>query len=546
MNYSRWTCGWGAVCLAGVGLVVFGGWFSACSGGAASRTANVLRVGNGAEVQDLDPHMVSGVAEHRVLSSLFEGLTELDPSTMQVIPGVAESWRVSEDLKTYTFVLRENARWSNGDPVTAQDFLYSWQRMLSPGLATEYAYMLHCLKNAKAFNEGGLKEFAQVGVRALDAHTLEVELEHPTPYFLSMQTHQAWYPVHRATIEQYGKMNQRDTGWTRTGRHVGNGAFQLLEWSPNEVLRVVRNPYYWNAGQVKLDGIDFYPIDNQQTEERSFRARMLDLTSTIPLHKAEVYKREHPDMVHIHPYLGVYYYRINVTRAPFTDKRVRQALSMTINREELTRNVTKGDELPAYCLTPPDTAGYTCETHVPYDVPRAKALLAEAGYPDGQGLPPVEILYNTAESHKTIAEAIQRMWKEALNVEARLLNQDWKVYLASMNSLDYAVARSAWIADVLDPVNILECMLATSGNNRTGWANAEYDRLIEAAYAASDSPVRYAALQQAEKILLDEMPVIPIYFYTWKYLQSPRVKGLTPNLLGYIRWTDISLEVKGN
>lgn len=516
-----------------------------CASG-GNDSANVLRVGNGAEVQDLDPHMVSGVSEYRVLSALFEGLTDLDPKTLEPVPAVAESWTVSEDGLTYTFTLRHDARWSNGDPVTSQDFAYSWQRMLSPGLAAEYAYLLHCLKNGKAFNEGRITDFAEVGVKVLGEYGLEARLEHPTPYFLSMQAHHAWYPVHRATIERFGKMDQRDTAWTRAGHHVGNGPFQLAEWSPSEVIRVLRNPHYWNAAAVRLDGIDFFPIDNQQTEERSFRAGTLDITSTIPLHKTATYRKKYPEVLNIHPYLGVYFYRINVTRPPFTDRRVRQAFAMALNRETLARDVLKGNELPASCLTPPDIAGYTCETKVPYDVQRARALLAEAGYPNGQGLPPVELLYNTSEAHKLIAEAIQRMWRENLNADVRLLNQDWKVYLSSLNTLDYGMARSAWIADVPDPVNFLECYLSDSGNNRTGWNSPEYDRLIHAAYAEADPEARFGLLQQAEKILLDEAPVIPIYFYTWKYLQAPRVKGLTPNLLGYMRWSDLYLETAGS
>lgn len=529
----------------GVFAVVAGICAAGCSCGSDLYSGNILRVGNGAEVQDLDPHMVSGVSEHRVLAALFEGLADLDVKTMQPIPAVAESWVISPDKLTYTFTLRPDARWSNGDPVTAHDFVYSWHRMLSPALAAEYAYMLQCLKNGKAFNEGKITDFSEVGVKALGDRVLEVRLEHPTPYFLSMQAHQAWYPVHRATIEKFGKMDQRDTPWTRPGSHVGNGPFLLTDWQPNEFIRVMKNPCYWNAAAVRLDGIEFYPIDNQQTEERLFRARMLDITSIVPLHKISVYRREHPGMIHIHPYLGVYFYRLNVTRAPFTDKRVRQAFAMALNRDQLAKNVLKGGELPADCFTPPDTAGYTCNTHVPYDAARARALLAEAGYPNGQGLPPVEILYNTTESHKTIAEAIQRMWKDALNVDVRLSNQDWKVYLASMNNLDYSVARSAWIADVLDPVNFLECFLADSGNNRTGWASPEYDRLIQAAYAEIDTAARFDLLQQAEKLLLEEAPIIPIYFYTWQYLQSPKVKGLTPNLLGYMRWSEIYLDPAG-
>ena len=520
------------------------GLLSGCSdgGGASTASDNILKIGNGAEVQNLDPHLVSGVTEHRVLTTLFEGLVDLDPATLEPIPAVATAWTISEDGLTYTFTLRPEAKWSDGTALTARDFVYSWKRMLSPHLAAEYAYLLHCLKNAKAFNLGEITDFSQVGVKALDDLTLEVTLESPTPYFLSMQIHFAWFPVQQATIEAHGAMDERDTKWVRVGNHVGNGPYVLSEWSPNEVLRVTPNPHYWNKGIIKLDGIDFYPIDNQQTEERMFRAGELHKTGDIAIHKIDVYKKNNPELLHIHPYCGVYFYRLNVTKAPFDNPKVRRAFSMALNRDELTENVLKGGEPSAFNLTPPDTAGYTSNSAVPYDVEAAKKLLADAGYPNGEGLPPIEILYNTSENHKRIAETVQRMWKETLNADVRLLNQDWKVYLASMNNLDYHVVRSAWIADVLDPANFLECFLSGSGNNRTGWNSPEYDSLIGQAYQQADTTKRHALFQQAEALLLDESPIIPVYFYTWKFLMDPSVKGFTTNPLGYIKWTDLYLE----
>ena len=514
----------------------------ACSGGGGEEEGMVLKVGNGAEVQNLDPHLVTGVPEHRVLSALFEGLVDLDPETMAPVPAVAASWAVSPDRLVYTFSLRPEAKWSTGDPMTAQDFVYSWRRMLSPNLAAEYAYMLHCVKNAKDYNDGVLDDFEQVGVKALDPRTLEVTLGHPTPYFLSMHTHCAWYPVHGPAIAQHGAMDERDTRWTRAGNHVGNGAFRLAVWSPNEVIRVVRNEHYWDAAKMRLDAVEFYPISNHQTEERSFRADELHITSTVPMYKLEVYGREQRDLLNLTPYLGTYFYRMNVTKPPFDDKRVRQAFSMSIDREELADNVLKGGELPAYSFTPPDTAGYTSTAMVQYDVKRARELLAEAGYPNGAGLPPIEILYNTSDAHKTIAETIQRMWKESLNADVQLLNQDWKVYLSSMDMLDYAVARSAWIGDVVDAVNFLECFLTDGGNNRTGWSSPAFDALIERAYAEPETAERIKVMQEAEALLLDEAPIAPIYFYTWKFLKAREVKGLVPNILGYVRWRDLYLE----
>lgn len=501
----------------------------------------VLRVGNGGEVQDLDPHLVSGVIEHRVLTTLFEGLCDLDPVTMTPEPGVAETWDVSDDGLTYTFHLRPDAKWSNGDPVTAHDFAYAWQRMLSPALAAEYAYFLHPLKNGKAFNEGVITDFSEVGVEAVDDRTLVATLEQPTPYFLSMQIHMAWFPVHRATIEAFGAMDERGTRWTRQENHVGNGPFELAEWSPNQVLRVERNPYYWDAANVKLDGIRFYPIDDELTEERKFNAGGLHLTSTVPLHRVKVYQEEHPEVIHLDPYLAVEFYRLNTTKPPFDDVRVRRAFAMALDREELTENVLTAGQKPAHHLTPPDTAGYTARASIPTDVEAARALLAEAGYPNGEGLPPVEILYNTADAHRLVAETVQAQWKRNLGADVKLLNQDWKVYLDTMNSLDYQVARSGWTGDVVDPVNFLECFLSGSGNNRTGYSNPAYDNLVQRAYAEPGKAARYELLQQAEAILMEDVVIAPVFFATRRYLLAPEVKDCPGNLLGYVRWKRISL-----
>jgi oligopeptide transport system substrate-binding protein len=515
-----------------------------CSGGGQTK-GSVLRVGNGAEVQGLDPHMVTGLVEHHVLTSLYEGLADLDLATMTPIPGAAASWTLSEDKRTYTFHLRPDGRWSNGDAVTATDFAYAWQRMLSPRMASEYAYLLHCIENAKAYNEAKLTDFGQVGVKVLDTYTLQVILTNPTPYFLPMQIHYAWFPVHKATIEAHGAMDERGTRWTRAGNLVGNGAFTLVEWSPNEILRVEKNDHYWDAAKVRLAGIEFYPIDNQQTEERSFRSGKLHLTSTIPMDSIKRYREDNPEVLHIHPALGSYFYRLNTTKAPFTDKRVRQAFSYALDREKIASHVMKGGETPAYFFTPPDIAGYTSTAKVPFDPQKARELLAEAGYPNGEGFPAVELLFNTSETHKRIAEAIQDIWKEHLNVKVLLLNQDWKVYLSSMSNLDYTVARSSWYADVADPINFLECFLSGGGNNRTGFKSPAFDALIQKAYAEPDAEVRLRLLQEAEAILLDEAPIVPIYFYTEKYLQAESMKGLVENTLSYRRWRDFYLEDEG-
>ncbi len=503
----------------------------------------ILNVNLGAEVQDLDPHIVTGVPEHRATSALFEGLTDLNPATMEAIPAAATSWEVSEDKTVYTFHLRKEAMWSNGDAVTAHDFAYAWRRMLTPALGAEYAYLLYILKNAQAYHEGALTDFDEVGVKVVDDYTLEVTLAAPTPYFITSHIHYAWYPLHQATIEAHGAIHDRGTKWTRVENFVGNGAFILTEWAPNEVMTLAKNPRYWNRNAVKLDGINFYPIDDLQTEERSFRSGDLHVTEDIPLHRIQVYQAENPAVLKLAPYLGVYYYRINVTKPPFDDKRVRQAFSMALNREVICRDVMKAGEAPAFTYVPPNCGTYTSAAPLKYDPEAAKALLTEAGYPNGEGLPKVEMLYNTSDNHKRIAEAMQNIWKQNLGTDAvRLLNQDWKVYLSSMNALDYQMARSGWIADVVDPINFLECFLSNSGNNRTGFKSPAYDALIEQAYIEPDIDKRNAVMQEAEAILLDEAVIIPIYFYTRKFLMATEVKGYIDNPLGYMRWEDFYLE----
>lgn len=531
----------GALAIAPLGVIGCGQ--GAPAGGAsAPHPLMEIRVGNRSELEDLDPHLCTGVAEFRALGSLFEGLVSMDPKTMQPIPGVAEQWEVSPDGLSYTFHLRDNARWSNGDVLKAEDFVFAWQRMLDPDLGSEYAYMLHCIKNAKAFNEGTLTDPEQLGVHAPAPRTLAVMLESPTPYFLSMQVHFAWFPVHRATIEKFGKMDQRGSAWTQPGNHLGNGPFRLDVWQPDEVMRVVRNDYYWDFENVRPDAVSFLPISNEQTEEASFRSGDLDLTYSVPMHKIKTYREEQPQVLFLEPYLQTYYYRFNCTKPPFNDPRVRQAFGLAIDREALAANVLKAGERPAWHFTPPGIGGYTCTHKVGFDPAAAKALLAEAGYPDGKGFPQVELLYNSAEFDKTMSEALQQMWSEALGVQVQLLNQDYKVYLASMSAMDFDIARSTWLADVADPINFLECFLTGQGNNRTGYASPEYDALIQSAYAEADPELRTGHLQAAERMLLDAAPITPVCFMTQKYLKSPDLQGVESNPIGYIRWQSLYLD----
>ncbi|HEX7027016.1 MAG TPA: peptide ABC transporter substrate-binding protein, partial [Gammaproteobacteria bacterium] len=428
-----------------------------------------------------------------------------------------------------------NARWSNGDPVTAHDFVYSWKRILSARMGSDYAYMLYCINNAQQYHMGELQDFAQVGASALDDHTLQVTLKNPTPYFLQLLDHHSMYPVHQPTVEKFGAMDDRGTRWTRAGNFVGNGPFNLKTWEPNKVLVVEKNPLYWDAANVKLQEIHYYPIEDTNTEERMFRAGQLHVTlgGNTAIEKIAIYKREQPELIHINPSYATYYYEFNTTRKPFDDVRVRRALAMAIDRQQIIDRVAKGEQRPAYALTPPDPYGYRPEAAITYDVEEARRLLAAAGYPKGQNFPQVELLYNTDEGHQKIAVAIQQMWKINLNIDVRLTNQEWKVYLNSKRNLEHDIARAGWLADYVDPSNFLEILLSHGGNNDTGWKNAEYDRLLAEAGATLDHEQRQEVFQRAEKILVDEVPVIPIYYYSNIHLVADSVKGWEDNIMKY-------------
>lgn len=502
----------------------------------------ILFLANTTEPNDLDPHIVTGVVEHKILKALFEGLVGPDPMTLEPEPGVAERWEVSKDGLTYTFYLSKYARWSNGDPVTAYDFHFSFQRMLSPNFAAEYAYMLFPLKNAQAYNRGTIDNFAQVGVKALDDRVLQLELESPIPYFLSLLPHFAWFPVHPPSILKHGAIDERGTYWTRDPDLVTNGPFKLKTWKLWDAIVVEKNPYYWGAEQVRLKQIHFLPIDNLNTEERAFRAGQVHVTTTIPRSKIETYQKQRSPYLRIDPYLSVYYYLINTTDGVLADTRVRRALSLSLNRRSIVEHILRGGEAVAFHFTPSGIAGYTPDPLGEEDPEAARRLLTEAGYPDGQGFPVLELLYNTSENHKLIAEAVQQMWRKNLNIDVKLLNQDWKVYLASRRTKDYQVARASWIGDYNDPNTFLDLWTGHSGNNHSGWIHPEYDRLIEQAARVIDPQKRFEIFRKAEAILLAESPVIPIFFSKNSYLIQPSVKNWHPNPLDWHPYKYVYLE----
>ncbi|MEM7392408.1 MAG: peptide ABC transporter substrate-binding protein [Verrucomicrobiota bacterium] len=501
----------------------------------------ILHFGNGTEPADLDPQTVTGVPEHHLMLALFEGLAGGDPKTLEPIPAAAETWDVSEDGKVYTFHLRKDAKWSNGDPVTADDFYWSYRRILTPTLGAEYVYMHYIVKNAREYYDKKITDFSEVGYKVIDPHTLEITLNAPTPYFLQLLHHYSWYPVHPATVEKFGGTDKKGTQWTRPENLVGNGPYTLASWKLNHVIVVKKSETYWDRDAVKIKEIHFYPTEDEHGEERDFRAERLHVTNILPFNKIDVYREKNPELLMLDAYLGTYYYRFNVTKPPLNDVRVRRALSLAIDRQKIVQFVTKGGETPAVHFVPPKTMGYTSTTRLEPDVVEAKRLLAEAGFPDGANFPQVELLYNTSERHRGVAQAIQQMWKQSLNVEVGLVNAEWKVYLDRQSQLDYDISRAGWIGDYIDPNTFMDMWLTGGGNNDTGWSNLEYDRLIKQAGETVDETARYQLFQQAEKILLDESPIMPIYFYTKVYLKQPSLQGWYPNLLNTHPYKFLSL-----
>ncbi|MCB1278104.1 peptide ABC transporter substrate-binding protein [Prosthecobacter sp.] len=492
----------------------------------------ILLVGNGTEPATLDPQLATGQPEHHIFHAIFEGLVAPAPDNPDADgPGAAASW-THENFTTWTFKLQPNGKWSDGTPVTAGDFVYAYERMLTAKFGADYANMLFPMLNAEAFYTGKITDFSQVGVKALDALTLQITLAGPAPYLPSMLKHYSWFPVPRHAIEKFGNMTDRNTRWTRPGNLVGNGPFMLKSWRINQSVETIRNPYYWDAASVKLNGVTFIPISSDTTEERAFLDGQLHVTQTLPLAKIPGYRETRPDFYRDEPLLSTYFYRINTTRKPFDNPKVRRALALAIDRESICRNILRAGQKPATGLTPPGCGiGYQPPDVMHFDPNEARKLLAEAGFPDGKSMPTFDILINTNEAHRTIAEAVQSMWKENLHIPVRVLNQDWGVYLESQRKLDYDVCRAGWVGDYLDPSTFLALWKTGDGNNNTGWSSPRYDALLSESFLEGDPVKRFAILHEAETLMLEEVPIIPIYWYVRSFLVQPNVKGLLPSLL---------------
>jgi len=481
-----------------------------------------------AEPETLDPTLVSDQVSMRLSSSLFEGLCRFDENGRSQ-PAMAEWWQVSEDRKTFVFHLREGVKWSDGRPVTAQDFAASWIRALRSETGSDYASLLHVIRGGKDFTEGKLTDPSSVGVRVIDSRTLEVVLENPAPYFLDLCAIQTLAPVPMHVVARHG------TAWIKPGNIVSNGAYLLEAWRIDDRIRLRKNPAYWDAANVKMTTVEAWPVPDANTALNLFHSGQCDLMmdkGMTPPTLAAPLKRQ--PWFHTGPFLGTWFIRMNTTRAPFTDPRVRRAFALAVDKQRLVQNITQLGEKPARGITPPGTGqNYQPPAGLDYDPAQARALLAEAGFPKGRGFPLVEFLHLPMPLERNLAVELQAMWQNNLGVAVNLKKQEQKIWLSSMRDLDYDLCRSSWVGDYNDPSTFLDMFLAESGNNRTGWKNPAYDNHLAEAAGKSDLVRRNEIFSLAEKTLIhDEAVVIPIYHYVGvQFYHAGKLIGVSPNLI---------------
>ncbi|MBF7082433.1 peptide ABC transporter substrate-binding protein [Desulfallas sp. Bu1-1] len=493
-----------------------------------------IRHNHGEEPESIDPALNTTVNGGTIIIACFEGLTSLNEKD-EPVPGVAESWDISPDKTKYTFHLRKDAKWSDGKPVTAGDFAYAWKRALNPDTAAEYCYQLFYIKNAPEFNEGKAKA-EDLGIKVVDDYTLEVELSAPTPYFLNLTAFPTLFPVRQDIIEQYGDQ------WTlKPETYIGNGPFKMTEWQSKDHMKFVKNENYWDKDRVKIDGIIETFIAEASTMLAGYEAGELDIIDDVPLNEIDNLKKT--GEFHMFKQLGTYYYCFNVTKPPFDNPKVRKAFALAIDREDITTKVRKSG-IPATAFVAPgvpDTAAGKDFREVggaffpvKAQPEEARRLLAEAGYPDGKGLPDVTLIYNNSEEHQIIAEAILEMWKKNLGIEnVTVQNQEWAVFINTRQNGDFQIARHGWIGDYNDAMTFLDLFTTGNGNNDAHWSNKQYDELIKQARLSTDEKERMRTLHQAEKMIMEDAIMIPILHYTENCMIKPYVKGLVKSMLGF-------------
>jgi oligopeptide transport system substrate-binding protein len=492
----------------------------------------VLHRDNGEEPQTLDPHLAEGVPAGNILRDLFEGLTAKAPDG-RVVPGVAMRWNISRDGRVYTFYLRREARWSNGDPLLAEDFVWSLRRSANPATASKFANNLLPIENAADVLAGRSPPEA-LAVEALDEYTLQIRLVAPTPYFLGLLAHSSTYPVHRPSVERHGAR------FSRPGNLVSNGAFVLSDWKVRARIELLPNPHYWGAADVILDQVVYYPLEDRSASLKQFRSGDLHWTYEVPGSQFQWLRDHYPEELQVSPWLGSYFFGFNLEREPFIDSPgLRRALVLAIDRELLTGKVTRFGEMPTWALVPPGIGDYTSPqpewaqwTQADREA-EAQRLYAAAGYSAERPLR-IQIRYNTSENHKKVALAIASMWKQVLGVQAELINEEWKVFLQNRSQRQLTqVFRAGWIGDYADPNSFLEMFRSGHGQNDYGYSNRLYDSLLEQAAAEGVPARRRRLLQEAERLLLEDLPIIPLYVYVTKRLVDPHLRGWQSNVMDH-------------
>ena len=492
----------------------------------------ILHKGNGAEPQTLDPHKAEGVPSSNIQRDLYEGLVSKAPNG-DLIPGAALNWVISEDGTVYTFNLRPQAKWSNGDPVTAHDFVFGLRRSADPATLSNYSKILSSIRNAEAVIAGKV-EPQELAVQALDDYTLQITLKAPTPYFLGLLTHSSTYPLNPRNVEEFGDR------FARPGNLVSNGAYVLKDWVVQSHIELVRNPQYWDNDNTTIDTVFYHATEDQSSELKRFRAGELHYTNEVPTGQVAWIRKNMPDEFVVATYLGSYYFGFNVTQPPFKDNpKLRRALSMAVNREILVDKVTKLGERPAYSWIPDGVSNYTTQKPDWASWPRekqikeAQRLYREAGYGPDNPLR-VEIRYNTSENHKKVSIAVAAMWKQSLGVLATLVNQEWKVFLETRKQKRVTqVFRGGWIGDYDDAYTFAELKHSQHGINDSGYNNPQYDELLRQASVEGDFDRRREILQQAERLMLDDQPIMPIYFYVSKHMVSKKIDGYVSNIMDH-------------
>ena len=518
------SAGPGSAARALVLTLIAGAWvLTGCS--PSERADLVLH--NGPEPETIDPQILTGQADGRIASALFEGLTRFNPTNGTAMPGLASHWEISGDGLTYTFFLRPEAQWSTGKPIDADEVVWSWRRAVTPATAADYASQFFCVRNGRAIVNGQLRDASLLGAEALGSHTVRVHLENPTPYFLELAASRVFSPIPRHAVDRWGDQ------WIRAEPLPCSGPYRLLSWRVNDRFRLGRNPRYWDAAQVMAERIDILSGDNPSTALNLFLNGEVDLISDRKIIPGELGPElaARPDF-HRFDYLGQDFIRFNTTRKPFQDARVRRAVAMAIDRVRITARITRMGERPSAAVTPGGTGGYRPPAGLSCEPATARRLLADAGYPEGRGFPPIEYTFNVGSRiYEQTGVEIQSMLRENLGIRVELRPLEWKTYLAEMSALNYDFIRGSWVGDYDDPMTFLDCFLSDSGNNRTGWKEVRYDRLLQAAAAEADPLRRLEILREAETLLVEEaVPVTGLYSHVGLYAADPRkVGGIWPN-----------------